>query len=60
MPVANVLHQVLHQSKASLQSVAQFGRIASPNVRELIDAMSQKSNAEAEARASFDENRSYR
>jgi hypothetical protein len=40
--------------------VAQFGRIASPKVRELIDAMSEKSKAETEARAWLDENRSYR
>ena len=40
--------------------VAQFGRIASPKVRELIEAMSEKSKAENDARAWLDENRSYR
>lgn len=40
--------------------VAQFGRIASPKVRELIEAMSERSKAESDARAWLDENRSYR
>jgi len=40
--------------------VAQFGRIASPKIRELIEAMSDKSKAENDARAWLDENRSYR
>ncbi len=40
--------------------VAQFGRIASPKIRELIEAMSEKSKAENDARAWLDENRSYR
>jgi hypothetical protein len=41
--------------------VAQFGRIASPKIRELIELMSEKSKAETEARAWLDQNRpSYR
>jgi hypothetical protein len=40
--------------------VTQFGRIASPKIRELIEAMSERSKAENEARAWLDENRPYR
>ena len=41
--------------------VAEFGRIASPRIRELIAAMSEKSKAEDEAHAWLDRNRpSYR
>ena len=40
--------------------VAQFGRLASPKVRELIEAMAEKSKAENDARAWLDANRSYR
>jgi hypothetical protein len=40
--------------------VAQFGRISSPKVRDLMEAMSEKSKAENDARAWLDQNRAYR
>lgn len=40
--------------------VAQFGRIASPKIRELMEAISDRTNGESDARTWLDENRSYR
>jgi len=39
--------------------VAHFGRISSPRIRDFMEAMSEKSKAENDARAWLDQNRSY-
>jgi hypothetical protein len=40
--------------------VAQFGRIASPKIRELMEGIAEKANGDSDAQAWLDENRSYR